>query len=235
MITIPSYIERTGIVEMPVKHAWNNSDPESLFPEDARLAKRIGAICNRGVLALSAGFTEWIAWRLNKYSADPVLHFEIEAVWAGIIDWRYLGPLVQSSRAPDPDDWRGASRGPVRYAFRGLSQIVALAKRSSYLADDSSCLSNLALLVMPDPEPFKEWRRFAIERLSKLYPYRLKGDVLGPPIPRKALDPNEKFEPEMATALLSDYLETLDYKKNPFLRSPKEMIKDGYKGVPYKL
>lgn len=235
MIDMPNHIRQAGIVDQPVNHTWNDEDPQSLYPRDGRLAIRIGKICNRGVVALSAGFAEWIAWRLSKFSSNSLLLLEIEAVWAGIIDWRYVGPLARSTKAPQPQDYGGASRAPIRAAFRALSQIVALARRSSYLADDASCLSALSLLVMADPEPFKQWRRFAVERLSKLYPYKLKGDTLGPPIPREALNPDLDYTPEMARPLLANYLISLDYAKNPFLRTPKEMIGDGFEEVPYKL
>jgi len=218
MLTMPSYIRRSGIVGAPIQHSWNDADPGSYYAEDERLGYRIAKTCYRGVVALSAGFAEWIAWRFSPFVSDTVLLLEIEGVWAGVIDWGHLIPPGPSEHAP-AKDWTGPVHGPIRSAFMLLSQIVALAKRSTYPADASSSLSKLALHVMPDPTPFRDWRRFAVERLSTLYPFD-KDDVLGPPMPRQVLDPDFNYRPERAPELLTKYLTSLDDRSNPFLRLP---------------
>lgn len=234
MLTMPGYIKESGVVGAPVSYDWNDAFPESHFPEDERLGHRIAKTRRRGVVALSSGFAEWIAWRFRPLVDTAVLLSEIEAVWAGIVDWRYVRPLATSPNAPARDAWQGPERGPVRAAFRLLSQVVTFVKKSSYPADASSALSNLASYVMPDPKPFKEWRRFAVQRLAELYPTDMK-DMLGPAIPREVLDPGIDYKPGMANALLASYLQSLDYEKNPFLRSPEEMMAEGFQGTPYIL
>ncbi len=54
-------------------------------------------------------------------------------------------------------------------------------------------------------------------------------------MPREALDPDFDFKPEMAPALFGAFLKRLDYKANPFLRTPEEMRKLFFEGVPYEL
>jgi hypothetical protein len=231
---MPSYIKRADIVDCPIQYNWNDADPGLLYLEDERLANRIGKICYRGIIALSAGFAEWIAWRLSKHCTDPVLFHEIEAVWAGIIDWRYMRPLGRSSKAPERKDWHGAERGPVRSAFFLLSQVVSITMRSAYPAPAASSLARLALHIMPNPKPFKDWRRFAIQRLSEIYP-KQRENKLGPSIPKEVLDPDFNYEPTMTNELLLKFLQNLDFKKNPFLCSPEEMIRNGFEGTPYTL
>lgn len=234
ILTIPKYLKQTNIADSPVQHAWNDADPQLMYLGDARLAHRIGEISCRGVVALSAGFAEWIAWRLSKHCSAPVLFYEIDAVWAGIVDWKYMHPISPSLHTPLPKDWQGPERGPVCAAFYLLFGIVNNTKRSVRAFLESSYLSQLALHVMPDPKPFKDWRRFVIRRLREMYPCE-EGNELGPAISKEALDPDFDYKPDIATELHSKFLQGLDYKQNPFLRSPEEMIQEGFEGIPYAL
>jgi len=238
MLTVPPYIELSGVVASPIKHEWNDHDHVRYYRGDERLANRFNKICRRGNVALSAGFAEWIARRLSGTDVDRVLLQAIEAVWAGIVDWRYLKPLGEQTAAPDWDDCKGPVRGPICGAFNLLAMIVISGRKGSYCSADASSLSQLAEHVVPKAKSFKDWRRAAVERLTLLYPKPYPHpelSVVGPPIPREALDPAFDYKPETANELIAAYLETLDYKQNPFLRSPKEMITEGFEGTPYTL
>jgi hypothetical protein len=180
------------------------------------------------------GFAEWIAWRLDKYSTDPVLFYAIEAVWAGILDWKYLRPLNEVRKASGRGKWQGAERGPLWAAFHLLGEAVSLVRRKMPSSPESACLSQLALHVMPEPKPFKDWRRYVIQRLTDMYPMQ-KEDMLGPPLPKEVLYPNFNYKPDMASELLSKFLCNLDYTQNPFLNSPDDMIEAGFNGTPYSL
>jgi hypothetical protein len=184
-------------------------------------------------LALSAGSAEWVAARWPRL-AEPALLPEIEAMWAGIIDWRYMYPPVSSSIMPKGEDCQGPERGPICDAFLTLSNVIGRAQRSASTLAHCATLSQLAIHVLPDASGFKEWRRAVIERVTALYP-RQKEDPIGPPIPREALDPNQQYQPEMAQELLARFLRGLDYRKNPLLRSPEDLRQQGFKGTPYAL
>lgn len=234
MLTIPDYIARLGIADVPVEYAWNDADPGAIHRQDERLATYIAKMSDRGVVALSCGFAEWIAWRLHRKSDVAVLLDAIEAVWAGLIDWRYLAPLARNSAAPRRKDWRGPVRGPVYATFDLLGDVVWRATRRTYTAEASTCLSTLAVHVLPDPTPFLAWRTLAINRLSSLYPFVLD-DRVGPPVPRQALAPDFVDESDAGQLLLDTFLRSLDYRRNPFLRSPAEMIAEGFDATPYRL
>jgi len=57
----------------------------------------------------------------------------------------------------------------------------------------------------------------------------------GPFVAREALDPDFDYKPEVARKLMADFLRGVDYTKNPYLRSPKDMLEDGFEGTPYTL
>jgi hypothetical protein len=234
MLVIPEYMARLEIADEPVGYRWNDADPGSIHRQDERLATIIARTTDRGVVALSCGLAEWIAWRLHKKVNVLVLLNQIEAVWAGIIDWRYLGPLHRTGLAPKRREWQGPVRGPVYSTFELLADVVWRARKPSYSAEASSCLSALAAHVVPDSKPFLEWRKQIIRRLSSVYPFEARNRV-GAAVPREALDPDFDFEPNLTEPLLARFLQSLDYKQNPFLRSPQEMIADGFEGTPYHL
>jgi hypothetical protein len=228
-LTSPDFILRTGIADEPVTHTWDDSDPDFAYVGmDERLQHRIDKTTYRGVLALSAGVAEWIAWRFHKVSSDSLLFDKIEAVWAGIIDWRYLS----GNSLPVRHDWQGPVRGPLWSAASWLDQVIGLLKRKQFASPEAVCLSQLLLHVTVHPDSFKDWRRFAIGRLAKLYPEDDQ-NRLGAPLPRQVMDPDIKFDPAMAPALLDTFLRGLDPARNPFLASPADMVASGFTDTPY--
>jgi hypothetical protein len=229
-LLIPNYISTTGIVDDHIKHDWGESEEEAFLDADPRLESRIGAIAYRGVVALSLGSAEWIVWRLSKHIEDPVPLQVIEAMWAAIIDWRYLKWLD----IPDWEELPEPVGGPLDMAFNLLFQIVDLVSRKQFASPEAACISELTLHVLNDPEPFKEWRRFTIRRLTQMH-RRTDDDVLGDPISREVLDPDFDYKPEIGDKLLSNFLRNLDHTQNPYLCSPEEMISDGFDGTPYLL
>jgi len=56
----------------------------------------------------------------------------------------------------------------------------------------------------------------------------------GPLIAREAIDPTFDYHPEQAPQLLDKFLRSVDYKNNPFLRSPEELMELGIEN-PYRL
>lgn len=233
-LVMPSYIQRAKILDTPIRYAW---DAKSFykFLGDERLANRIAKISLKGIAGLSAGFAEWVAWRLDSHFQDPILLNYVEAVWAGVIDWRYLRERTSVQGAPYYlKDWQGVVRGPVIATFNEVDEILLGVKQTMGVDMSCSCFAQLTEYVMPDKKPFKDWRRFAIGRLSQLYPYNRK-DPFGPAIPREILDPDIDYKPEMAGAFLANFLQRLDPKQNPFLHSSEEMIADGFEGTPYTL
>ncbi len=231
--TFAPYIPLINVADRPVGYVWKEGSPLFYYREDPRFENRVTKICARGVVALSAGFAEWVAARWPELAESALLP-EIEAVRAGIIDWRYLRPPTTDANAPTGEACRGPENGPICDVFFALANIAARAQRSASLVAHCSALSQLAIHVLPDANRFKEWRRSTIERLAELHP-RDKGAPLGPPIPREALDPDYPYEPGLANDLLAQFLPRLDPANNPFLHSADEMRQLGFQGTPYSL
>jgi hypothetical protein len=238
MDVMPSHIRDAHSEDYPIRFEWNDQQPGSNFGQEVpSLGKQFAKISKRGVIviALAAGFAEWIAYRFRKLSGEPVLFHTTEAAWASIVDWHYTDPLRRAERTLIWSEWNGPIRGPLCAASKTLSKAVEFARRRKPFFYYVGCVSNIAELVLPaKPALFTDWRKSAIARMAELFPLNQE-DRLGSFVPREVLDPQFHFKPEMTKDLISAFLRALDYTKNPFLRSPEEMKQVGFEGIPYKL
>jgi len=231
-MTVPEYIKRANIAGQPIQYVWPDVGRTPKFLGDERLANRVRAICPRGVVAFSAGCAEWIAWRLSRDFTSSILLDYIEAVRAGIVDWKYLRPRSEVPDAPYLlKDWTGPVRGPIIMTCNGLDQVIRGAKKGRIPGLSSTLLSELALYLMPDERPFKDWRRFAVRRLAEFYP--ATETAIGPPVPREALDPDVEFDPSLAPEYIERFIKSLDPERNPFLQKADVLLAEGFEGTPY--
>jgi hypothetical protein len=69
-------------------------------------------------------------------------------------------------------------------------------------------------------------------RLQNLYPLNSE-EKLGEVVPQEALDPTLDFQIEQTEPFVNRFLRSLDYRTNPFLNSPEQMLDRGFKGTPY--
>lgn len=228
-LKVPNYIDVLKLDTYPVTHSWNDKDPDSVYLKpDEPLRNRIDAISGRGIFSLSVGIAEWIFWRLDRAHSADKLWLLLEAMWAGTIDRRYI--LMPDG--PSWEKWQGPVRGPLCGAMNLLKEISYLLETDQPCSLETVCLYRLALHVLPDPKPFKEWLRFVIKRLSTTNP-RSRKNYLGMPAPREALDPQVDYDAKQWKELIGQFLLSLDQKKNPFLAPPATMKKYGFEGKPY--
>jgi hypothetical protein len=232
---IPSYIQEAGIVDTPLTGEWNDDQhPNDWAVEAPALQERISKICDRGIVALCAGIAEWAAWRLSPHTDDRMLFQYIEAVRAGIVDWSYLDPERSPMLTIDLKDWTGPVRRSLAVATLRLGKAVDQSIREEDVTSEPVFEANLVERIIPDRAPFRKWRDAAIVGLKEFDPMGPEPRT-GRPVPREVLDPNNKVKAEDGDKILDQYLKGLDYTSNPYLRSPDEMRKAGFKGTPYKL
>jgi hypothetical protein len=231
----PRYIESAHIIQAPINYKWDDVDPAAICGDgDSKLSREIGFLSNQATAALSAGIAEWVAWRLKEHCTEPVLFQKIEAVWAGVIDWHYMQPRDAPSHSLEKSDFQGPARGPIRLAVQFLTAAADAARRGKEPSPHTGCLGKLATHVLKKSKSYQDWLKVVVERLKAMYTVQV-GQVFGPPVPREALDPEIDFKPEDTNRYLAAFLETLNPKENPFLRSPEEMMAASFEGTPYKL
>jgi hypothetical protein len=227
-LDLPEYISGSGILDAPIEFEWPEKNPEDVYTTpDERLAGRMAKTSQRGILALSAGTSEWIAWRFSGHAEILTILNLTEAMWATMIDWRYLkiGAML------DAREWRGQVRGPLKATFSLLVDVALHVFRDEASTPEAVCLSRLAQYVLPHERIFTDWRSQIITRLAKWYPPVEIG--IGEPIPRIAIDPTVEYSADLAPAALHDFVRHLNPANNPYLRPTAEMKAKGFEGDPY--
>jgi hypothetical protein len=230
-LPVPAYLQRANIQDRHLRFTWDDQEYEKAYePLDKAVRARMEKLSQRANLAFAIACAEWSFHRFQPFADEPNLPLYVEAAWAAVVDARYANYYLE----PRGDGWQGPARRPVAVTLMLLVDTIVRVENDDHPDIGAVSLANLAEHVMSDPTPFRAWHERVIQRLERLYPLNPR-DTRGEPVPREALDPDFDFQPGSAPALIGGFLKKLDYKSNPFLRSPKEMRKMFFEGTPYEL
>lgn len=241
--SIPHYIVEAGVDDPALRFVWDDTRVSADFTyEPDALVERLRGVTLRGRITLGIGMYEWIVWRFRSVSSDPLPIQVAEAAWCANVDRRYM-----TYEEWDRQNWIGPVRGPLWCAMTWLMPMVFFSDdRPEEWESGLSFLSRLGFHVIGRPETFERWLEAAVERMLRLYPdpgddpfEDLFGEYeevrRGPLVPREALDPSLDYDPSMAEPLVRKYLREVDYRRNPLLRSPEELLRQGVTGAPYAI
>jgi hypothetical protein len=223
--------------QQPLDLAWNYKSLWDNFGEhNAKLERRILGISDRGGVALAAGFAEWIARTLRPHSNDPILVRYIEAVWVGIVDWTYLDPRANPEDRLKWNKAKDLAQSVLYAAAIALGEIVNVAIDEEPVAGFVVTFAGLVERVLPNPRPFREWQRSTIARLLEITPAPEDEDEdsCGEPMPPEVLKPTFLFTRKKADARIDRFLRSVDYMRNPYLRAPRDVLRAGFRGTPYR-
>jgi hypothetical protein len=246
-----SYIANANIIGVPLTFKWKGVR-EHTGPYHSAVHDRTADLTFRAKVALGAALTEWGLFRLQGHmDIDPVLH-RVDAVRAWAIHplyetAKYFVPTVNSPPAPS--------------VASELLSLLCLLENPQYVdkpSMDNGSAQGAAVFVIRHILPkaarkaFDEWFLAVIDRLHLLFPFPMprvkhsyeyddeadfraaQARVRGFPVPPEATDPAFDFRPEMCDPLTDAFLQRLDWKTNPSLRSPDEMKALGFQGEPYR-
>lgn len=243
-LSILPTIVAAQINQPELRYRWDDTraSEDFLRPAPMELLKGLEPVTLRAKIAVAIGMYEWIVFRFQGLLADPLPLDLAEGAWCANIDRTYM-EYVELDR----QDWLGPIRGPIWCAATWLLPAI-------YFSDDQPeewesgaiYLSRLAQHVLPDPSVFERWLGATVERLASLYslppPDRFddlfgehEEDRRGPLIAREAIEPAFPYQPEGARRLIDTFLRSVDYRTNKLLRSPTEMLENGFTGTPYNV
>jgi hypothetical protein len=229
VLAIPQYVAAAGIADPELRYEWDDWKIQEMFDtEDDSFRQKMSRVSYRAALAFTIAAGEWIVHRFDRLSTDaePLLH--MEAMWAGVVDSRYV-----TYWEPPDAQWLGPIRGPLRLAIVFTLEALVDADQCADVALNADRASIIAERVLSNPAPFRFWRERVVRRLEQLYSYD-KGDPMGDVVPREALDPDLDFQPEMTEALIRGYLRGVNPALNRFLANPTKMRERGFPGTPYE-
>jgi hypothetical protein len=237
MLKVPWYVTTAGVEQAPISHNWKDDDANTFYSERDSIQASLARTTPAGAVAVALGCLEWVAWRMSEHAEVTLVLQAIEAMWAGLIDRRYVRDLYDSPLALLGRDWQGPERGPVYVAYWQLVPLRSCVQSAEPASPEASCAVRLGRFVMPvgpSRKAFVDWWPTVLERLVQTHPADQDGrSGFGKPIPRVVLDPALDYAVAAEEQYLSDFLATLDPAANPFLASPEEMAESGFVGDPY--
>jgi hypothetical protein len=252
---IPSYIEKAGIVGVPLDFVWHGAQAH-IGPVETvnKMFNLIGYKTTCGMLTQAAGIISWGAWRLQGHTNVTVLLQMVEASFAFQVHPHYVDPDGAPTRKPrDQPPAESAAAKLQVLLWEGLD-----AERywQSYYQPHDSAFHSAYLVrhIMPKNKQkvFSKWLEGMLARIKQVAP---KPDELpvedeealspeeraayyarhwGQALPPQVLDLEFDYQPGKRDELVDRFLRALDWKANPFLRSPDEMKKLGFQGTPYQ-
>ncbi len=228
-LPIPSYVQVEGIRSPQIRHRWDDWNVEAVdMPVDEGLQARLESMSQRAIAGFSIAACEWVIFRFSNLTSDTLPRQYLEAAWAQLCDFHY-----STHFDVDTDQWRGPIRGPVGTAIRRVKFALRQADVEGNPAWSACRLSKLVEHVLPSADEYLRWRDQIIDRFIGLYPFN-KDDSLGDPVPWQFADPAYPARPDLAEALLADFLRGLAGGGNPFMNTPDTMRAQGFKGTPYR-
>jgi hypothetical protein len=253
MRPVPAYIQESGVFDLPPNFPWKGKGMHYGPEQGTKLHSALEKLTTCGNATVAALVVEWIAWRFHKV-INVENHFcYVDATLAWLIDSRYRSEKkIQTLILTDTP-----TNQAIGDAIRLLHRVTEDSIWTYPVVNVPSCASLVSVTKQTLPDKQKKaltaWLDVVIPRAAKADPAPRKAPpdeddfdtdeeyqaalrpVFGHPLPREALDPEAGYKPEQREELLSRFLGGLDWKKNPFLNSPEEMKKLGFKGKPYEL
>ncbi len=232
---IPSYIVESQVVDLPLSYKWSDRAQRTTWCRDNPvLEKLIGKMAYRAKMSLSVAMAEWVMHRLSKHGDTETLFHYIEACRVACVDSRYMTDRARGNRLVDLSAWRGPVKCPMAISVTLLNKAVKRALKAKPMGSYVVYQANLVEHLLPDVKVFREWRNQAIKELIKYSPAD-KSLPAGSVVPLELLDPRLRVEPGDAALLIDRYLRQVDHKRNPYLRSPEEVIGAGFDDqTPYE-
>jgi hypothetical protein len=255
MLQLP-VLAQLDLDEAPLAPRWKGADAHIGDFESSSLINKLAmgkTTC--GTVSLMAGVMLWGARRLQSFY-DVQFCFEmVDAAFAWQFDWRYFNGSAEPYRAaPDQPPAESATfvlddllRGPLT----GESVFYSFDQPAPSLAE----MANVVQFILPKSArpTYEAWLTKVCRRLNRLalapdisppnfadfesrQAYReFCAQMRGSPLPPHVLDDTADLDVLDLYAEASLFLESLDYKKNRFLRSPEEMNELGFEGTPYRV
>jgi hypothetical protein len=254
MLKPPGYIQESGLLEAPPEFSWKGKGQHFGPSEGTKVHAELKKLATCGIVTLTALTAEWLMYRLRaSIDLERSLHY-VDATLAWELDRRYRNEIPLQDGKPSNKPAHQALADAV-WLLRFVADDDYHVKRPDSNVNHAASVVNITKHVLPTrpKKAFTEWFQWAAARAAKLDPlpkgkkpvytqfadneefYKAVRHYFGNPLPREALDPQSGFAPEERRARLSALLGRLDYRKNPFLRSPQEMQKLGFVGTPYEL
>jgi hypothetical protein len=152
----------------PLRYIWDDTRASADYRYDPDWVLQAAAgMSTRANMVLCVGLYEWIMWRFDAFVDDPVPRQVLEAAWCATVDPSRIALFELARR-----EWLGPVRGPLWCAVTWLRPAVASGDDFPFEIEDAlQYLTRLAVHVCPWRDPFEQWLRDVLTRLTALFPF----------------------------------------------------------------
>ena len=244
--TVPDYIKNAKVIGEPISYEWNSDLGLKFYAaqdQNVKLYQAIDKSNFKAKLAIGIAITEWIFYRFEGQAQVADGWKRIEAAWACNVNPLYANDL-RFKLTPAVHEKGMTIEGPIELALSSLGKMYArFTKGSIDLAEPVVRQAVLARHILGNRKGFDNWLTETVRRSVEVFPRQGDYDKMPQkygaldevPVPREFFKPGFVYTPEAGKKSLQEFLETLDYTKNPYLRSPEELEAKGFQGIPYVL
>src|SRR5271169_4587789 len=160
-LPIPKHILASTVRDTTIRFKWDDWNVEQVEePIDEKFEKRLQGISQRAVVALTVGTAEWMVYRFEALSEDPLPAQHVEAAWAQVVNWKYGTCTWEDYTAEQ--DWTGPVRGPLGIAMTRVMYAAQQAEEDGEPELRAVWITKLAQHVMTDPTSYQKWLELVI-------------------------------------------------------------------------
>lgn len=243
-----------GLSAMPVKGKWNGVYKHTGSDSYTPLKRSLAGKHVSGLYTILSGALIWMSARISGREDTRVMDELAEALFCYQQDPLYY---CSSDVRPKRDDIDAANQflGPILYVRYEWFDHRMRSNETWGVYPPHNMIGKfleLARYVIgrDTKDTFDSWVKETIERMNILVPFPghfsmptkytleerplLAQTSMGPPLPPHVLDRSATPNPKDFPAQCKEFLTSVDWKNNRFLRSPEEMITMGAAFEPYK-
>ena len=241
--------------QAPIDYEWNSEVSSGIsytMEGNLRLKKALNKMGYKASIGFAAALLNLVLLRfdghpdLSKEFVDDVNN-RIDSIFAAAVDPLYGQILKYGTHSEVPTE--GPIHGPCSIALDKIMYVsLEYNFKCHYIHRHLVGLVLLLNHIDPDNKAFNEWLASTIKETASMFPcsYNYENEKISeddeydyssePPVPREFfLDEDYQYTPETARQKINVFLQSLDYRSNPHLRSPEEMLEAGFAGTPYTL
>lgn len=250
----PPYVD-PRVVGAPIDFEWRgNSYHKGSSSLSGPIGDLVGDKTTCGTIVLLAGVAQWAAWRFTGHvDATKLLSLSTAAI-AYQVDWRYVKKDDPPLEIPEQPPVESAFLLLTSYLRRSLDPKLYWDDQYQPIAETYHA-AHVTNHVLPKDakKAFSTWLKATAQRLDQVGARkppdggRKRKDFeskeayktwavthRGMPLPPQVLDPGFAYDPKDREPLIRAFLTTLDWRSNAYLRSPEDMLKLGFEGLPYQ-
>lgn len=253
MLTVPNMLNNEFFLGAPLDYKWGNKAAGfyAVDAEKMKLGVALFTINHKATFGIATALMEWVYWRVSRHIEIPTFLPIIESQWAAIIDKHYSFHKDFENTSLIDEDFNPAVQ-PIWVMLFVLNSPKYSYFNGRFLINVAvDKLAVLARHISPDKKFFDSWLSHVLKKAAKLFPAQYSyHEVIEnrkeyfnksydssdeSAIPREFFfEPDYDYNVANNHLLINKFLSSLDYKNNPNLNSPEQMIAEGFAGTPYQ-